>query len=112
MIYNSIPFAVFLPIIFILYWICPSKYRYLFLLAASFYFYMYMDPKYIFFLLGTVTVSYLLALALDSARDVFRKKLYLFIGILALIGVLALLKYSGFIIEIAGLPSQIGRAHV
>ncbi len=66
---------------------------------------MYMDPKYIFFLLGTVTVSYLLALALDSARDVFRKKLYLFIGILALIGVLALLKYSGFIIEIAGLPS-------
>ena len=105
MIYNSIPFAVFLPIIFILYWICPSKYRYLFLLAASFYFYMYMDPKYIFFLLGTVTVSYLLALALDSARDVFRKKLYLFIGILALIGVLALLKYSGFIIEIAGLPS-------
>ena len=64
-----------------------------------------MDPKYIFFLLGTVTVSYLLALALDSARDVFRKKLYLFIGILALIGVLALLKYSGFIIEIAGLPS-------
>ncbi len=105
MIYNSIPFAVFLPIIFILYWICLSKYRYLFLLAASFYFYMYMDPKYIFFLLGTVTVSYLLALALDSARDVFRKKLYLFIGILALIGVLALLKYSGFIIEIAGLPS-------
>ena len=105
MIYNSIPFAVFLPIIFILYWICPSKYRYLFLLAASFYFYMYMDPKYLFFLLGTVTVSYLLALALDSARDVFRKKLYLFIGILALIGVLALLKYSGFIIEIAGLPS-------
>ncbi len=105
MIYNSIPFAVFLPIIFILYWICPSKYRYLFLLAASFYFYMYMDPKYIFFLLGTVTISYLLALALDSARDVFRKKLYLFIGILALIGVLALLKYSGFIIEIAGLPS-------
>lgn len=105
MIYNSIPFAVFLPIIFILYWICPSKYRYLFLLAASFYFYMYMDSKYIFFLLGTVTVSYLLALALDSARDVFRKKLYLFIGILALIGVLALLKYSGFIIEIAGLPS-------
>ncbi len=105
MIYNSIPFAVFLPIIFILYWICPSKYRYLFLLAASFYFYMYMDPKYIFFLLGTVTVSYLLALALDSARDVFRKKLYLFIGSLALIGVLALLKYSGFIIEIAGLPS-------
>ncbi len=105
MIYNSIPFAVFLPIIFILYWICPSKYRYLFLLAASFYFYMYMDPKYIFFLLGTVTVSYLLALALDSARDVFKKKLYLFIGILALIGVLALLKYSGFIIEIAGLPS-------
>ena len=105
MIYNSIPFAVFLPIIFILYWICPSKYRYLFLLAASFYFYMYMDPKYIFFVLGTVTVTYLLALALDSARDVFRKKLYLFIGILALIGVLALLKYSGFIIEIAGLPS-------
>ncbi len=105
MIFNSIPFAVFLPIIFILYWACPAKYRYIFLLAASFYFYMYMNPKYIFFLLGTTAVSYFLALALESAKDVFRKKLYLSIGLLALIGVLALLKYSNFVIEIAGLPS-------
>ncbi len=48
MIFNSIGFAVFLPIIFILYWICPAKYRYLFLLAASFYFYMQTDRRDIF----------------------------------------------------------------
>ena len=43
MIFNSMAFAIFLPITFVLYWICPAKYRYIFLLAASFYFYMYLD---------------------------------------------------------------------
>lgn len=108
MIFNSMAFAVFLPTIFILYWICPAKYRYIFLLAASFYFYMAMDKRYALLLLSIAIVSFFLALALQSAaslpdkgwdRDRKRcllKKIYLLAGIILLAGCLILLKYTGF----------------
>lgn len=105
MLFNSMAFAIFLPVIFILYWIFPAKYRYIFLLAASFYFYMYMDVKYVFFLLFTAAVSFFLALSLQKAKSSAKKKLCLFIGILLLIGILALLKYLDFIFEAIGIAS-------
>lgn len=98
-------FAIFLPITFVLYWICPAKYRYIFLLAASFYFYMYLDASYILFLLSTAVVTFSLAIALQTAKTPSLKKAYLLIGVLLLIGILALLKYMGFFLEITGLPS-------
>lgn len=117
MIFNSVIFAVFLPVIFILYWICPAKYRYLFLLAASFYFYMQMDRRYILLLLSTAALSFFFALALQSAdslpesgkstkRDIrILKKIYLLAGILLLVGCLAVFKYLDFFFEAAGLTS-------
>ncbi len=119
MIFNSIGFAVFLPIIFILYWICPAKYRYLFLLAASFYFYMQTDRRYIFLLLSTAALSYFLALALQSANSLpgngecekrkirMLKKIYLLAGILLLTGCLVIFKYLDFFFEAAGLASPV-----
>lgn len=117
MIFNSVIFAVFLPVIFILYWICPAKYRYLFLLAASFYFYMQMDRRYILLLLSTAALSFFLALALQSADSLpesgkstkrnirILKKIYLLAGILLLVGCLAVFKYLDFFFEAAGLTS-------
>lgn len=119
MIFNSIAFAVFLPIIFILYWICPAKYRYLFLLAASFYFYMQTDKRYIFLLLSTAALSYFLALALQAANSLpgngecekrkirMLKKIYLLAGILLLTGCLVIFKYLDFFFEAAGLASPV-----
>lgn len=117
MIFNSVIFAVFLPVIFILYWICPAKYRYLFLLAASFYFYMQMDRRYILLLLSTAALSFFLALALQSTDSLpesgkstkrnirILKKIYLLAGILLLVGCLAVFKYLDFFFEAAGLTS-------
>lgn len=107
-------FAVFLPVVFILYWICPAKYRYLFLLAASFYFYMHMDMRYAFLLLFTAAVSFFLALALQSANSRpengasekrkirLLKKIYLLAGIILLAGCLFTFKYLDFFFEAAG----------
>lgn len=106
MLFNSMAFAIFLPIIFILYWICPAKYRYLFLLAVSYYFYMCLDVKYVFFLLFTTLVSYFLARALPSAKTAASKKGLLVCGILALTGVLFLLKYLNFFFEITGVIAR------
>lgn len=105
MLFNSMAFAIFLPVIFILYWFFPAKYRYIFLLAASFYFYMYMDFEYVFFLLFTAAVSFFLALALQSAGTPASKRFCLFLGVLLLIGVLALLKYLDFFFEITRIDS-------
>lgn len=98
-------FAIFLPIVFILYWFFPHKYRYLFLLAASFYFYMYMDIRYAVFLFSAAALSFSLALSIQKAKTSSSKKMFLFIGILILAGILVLMKYLGFFLELTGLPS-------
>lgn len=102
MLFNSMAFAIFLPIVFVLYWVCPPKLRYIFLLAVSFYFYMCLDVKYIFLLLFTTVISYLLARAFESAGSLLQKRLCLLIGIFSLAGVLFLFKYLDFFFEIAG----------
>lgn len=102
MLFNSMAFAIFLPIIFILYWICPFKYRYLFLLIVSYYFYLSLNVKYIFLLLFTTVISYGLARMLYKAQTIFIKKIYLAVGIFMLIGVLFLFKYLNFFFETLG----------
>lgn len=106
MFFNSIAFAIFLPVIFILYWICPQKYRYLSLLLASYYFYLSLDVKYIFLLLATTLISYTLGRLLDSTEKQLLKRLYLSAGILSLAGVLFLFKYLAFFFEIVALAAK------
>ena len=45
MLFNSFGYAVFLPIVFILYWIVPGKYRWIILLMSSYYFYASWGPS-------------------------------------------------------------------
>lgn len=99
-------FAIFLPIVFILYWICPTKYRYIFLIAVSYYFYMSLDVKYAFLLLFTTIISYALAIAMESTKAKQARNLILFIGILSLAGILFLFKYLDFFFEIAAAFAQ------
>lgn len=106
MLFNSISFAIFLPIVFLLYWICPVKYRYLFLLAASYYFYMSLDVKYIFLLLFTTVLSYGLARFFHFAQNPAAKRFGLCSGIILLIGVLFLFKYLDFFFQTINLLTQ------
>ena len=45
-LFNSLAYAVFLPVVFILYWVLPHKARWPLLLAASYYFYMSWNAAY------------------------------------------------------------------
>lgn len=47
--FNSLTFAIFLPIVFILYWTIPYKFRWILMLVASYYFYMSWNAKYVLF---------------------------------------------------------------
>lgn len=105
MLFHSLAFAMFLPVIFILYWTCPARCRCVFLLAASLWFYAYADIRYVFFLLFAVSVSFFSALAVQDTHSCILKKIYLLAGIFLLAGCLILVKYLSFFLDAAGLPS-------
>lgn len=94
MLFNSMAFAIFLPIVFILYWVCPVRYRYLFMIGASYYFYMCMDIRYAALLLFTTAVSYGLALGMEHSGSTRLRNFLFGTGIALLSAPLLLFKYS------------------
>lgn len=99
MLFNSITFAIFLPIVFILYYLIPHRYRWAFLLAASYLFYMNLHIGYGLLLLLSTILTYVLALRLERAESARRKKQCLLCGIFPLLLILLFYKTAGPIIN-------------
>lgn len=97
MLFNSFAFAIFLPIVFCLYWALPHKYRWSLLLVASYYFYMSWNPKYVFLIFFTTAVSFFAAILLEKATDKKKKKFILYISAILCLGVLVYFKYFNFV---------------
>lgn len=107
MLFNSFAFAVFLPIVFILYWILPKKCQWLVILVSSYYFYMSWNVRYVFLILLTTVISYATAILLEKEENIKRRKLYLAAAFLSCLGVLFFFKYFNFIsASIAGVMQQ------
>ncbi len=92
MLFNSMTFAVFLIAVFLLYHIVPARYRWIFLLAASYVFYMNLHVAYGLLLFFTTVLTYFLALCLEKAADSHAKKRCLLGGVLPLVGILLVFK--------------------
>ena len=100
MVFNSIAFVVFLPIVVVLFYLLPHKWRWLMLLAASCVFYMWFVPKYILILLITIVIDYSAGLLMERHADTPKlKKAYLIISIVSTLTVLVVFKYLNFITE-------------
>ena len=100
MVFNSIEFLIFLPIVVALFYVLPQKARWLMLLAASCVFYMWFVPKYILILLVTIVVDFAAGLLMERYADQPRKKKAFFIfSIVSTLTVLVIFKYLGFITE-------------
>ena len=98
MIFSSITFLYyFLPVLLLVYFIVPNKYKNLVLFIASLVFYFYGEPIYIFLMLFTIFVTYICALLMDKSKE--NKKVFLIISILISLALLGLFKYSDFFIE-------------
>lgn len=102
MSFNSVNFLFFFPIVVILYYIIPRKVRYIWLLVASYYFYMSWNPKYAI-LIATSTI---LTWGTGWLVEVFKAKgkgrsssIFLTICIVANLGILFLFKYMDFAID-------------
>ncbi|MDE6414469.1 MAG: hypothetical protein K2K48_03560 [Anaeroplasmataceae bacterium] len=101
MLFNSIEFLIFLPIVFILYWIMPKKYRWIILLIASYIFYMYWNWKLVFLILFTTIVSYICSLLVEKFQEKKGlKRGVVIVSTILCLGVLLFFKYFNFFYEI------------
>lgn len=96
MLFNSFSFALFLPIVFLLYWALPHRFRWILLLVSSYYFYMSWNAKYVVLILFTTVISYATALLVEKARTRRLKKLYMLTAVIASLAVLFFFKYFNF----------------
>ena len=98
MLFNSIEFLIFFPVVAAVFFLLPHKLRRYFLLAASCFFYMSFIPKYILILLFTTIVDYSGALLIEKFRDDRKKaKLFFILALCCNIGLLVWFKYLGVI---------------
>lgn len=109
MLFNSVTFAVFLITAFILYHIVPARFRWFFLLAASYIFYMNLHVAYGLLLFFTTVLIYFMALALEKADDKSRKLRCLMGGILPLVGILLVFKLGSPVINKLNALADAGR---
>ncbi|MCB4755572.1 MAG: MBOAT family protein [Elusimicrobia bacterium] len=97
MLFNSLHFFIFFPLVTTGFFILPHRFRWIWLLFASCYFYMAFIPIYILILLFTISIDYVAGLLIEGARGV-RRRQFLILSLIANIGVLAVFKYLNFTI--------------
>jgi alginate O-acetyltransferase complex protein AlgI len=98
MLFNSLSFTLFFPLVTLVYFLLPHAWRWAWLLLASCYFYMAFVPIYIVILAGTIVVDYFAGLWIDKCEGK-KRKAALVVSIVANVGVLAIFKYYNFINE-------------
>ena len=100
MLFNSLPFLIFFPVVTLVYYLLPYRWRWCWLLAASCFFYMWFKPIYILILLTTILIDYSAALMIERSRDNPRKsKAWLVASIVSTLTVLFIFKYQGLFHE-------------
>lgn len=109
MLFNSTGFLIFLPIVVLGYYIIPEKGKKMWLLLASYFFYMCWNAKYALLILTSTVVTYFCGVFLekvktmDIAEDekIKRKKLVMVISLVINLGILAYFKYTNFFLSLA-----------
>jgi len=99
MLFNSLEYAIFLPIVFLMYWWLPHRFRWMLMLMASYYFYMCWNVKYVVLILFTTGISYIAAIKMEQSDNTKDKKCILAITFIACLGVLFFFKYFNFFSE-------------
>jgi len=102
MLFNSIDFAIFLPIVFILYWFATNKnlkLQNLLIVAASYLFYGWWDWRFLSLILFSTIVDYSVGLGLLKQENQTKRKILLWTSILVNLGFLGFFKYYNFFLD-------------
>ena len=102
MLFNSLDFAIFLPIVFILYWFVTQKHLKLqnaLIVVASYVFYGWWDWRFLSLILFSTVVDYLIGQRLRTEDKQSKRKILLWISIIVNLGFLGFFKYYNFFLE-------------
>ncbi len=102
MLFNSLDFAIFFPIVFILYWLLFSdsvKSQNIFILSVSYFFYGWWDPKFLILIFTSSLIDFLIGKFLYKKKFYNYKKILLLLSISANLGFLGFFKYYNFFVE-------------
>ncbi|HRH63565.1 MAG TPA: MBOAT family protein, partial [Bacteroidia bacterium] len=96
---SSIFLLYFLPLFFIGYYLLPVKFKNIFLLFSSVFFYSWGAPKFIFVIIGTTILDFFLVRKMYYAEKKWQQKLFLVLSLSMNLGLLFYFKYFNFFIE-------------
>ena len=96
MVFNSIDFVFFFPIVYFLYIIGTKRYQNILLLFSSYFFYGYWDYRYLSLLFISTVVDYFSSLGIVRSTSPGRKKFFLILSLASNLGILGFFKYFNF----------------
>ncbi|MBN2350165.1 MAG: MBOAT family protein [Bacteroidales bacterium] len=96
MLFNSLEFIFFFPLVVALYFALSPKYRWILLLIASYYFYMCWNYKYVVLIFTTTFINYIAGIQIYKSERRKVKKFYLIAGLVTSLGILFFFKYFNF----------------
>ena len=102
MLFNSVSFAIFLPIVFALYWFAANrnfKWQNILLLVSSYYFYACWDYRFLFLLIFSTLLDYFTGIKMHEAKNDRMKKFWFWLSISINLGFLGVFKYYNFFVE-------------
>ena len=102
MLFNSVAFVIFLPVVFCVYWFVLNRKlvnQNVFLLISSYFFYGWWDPRFLLLIIFSTGLDYIVALKIDKAINPRIRKRWLALSLIANLGTLGAFKYFNFFID-------------
>ncbi|MBC7511159.1 MAG: MBOAT family protein [Ferruginibacter sp.] len=102
MLFNSLSFLIFFPVVFFLYWFVTKgnlKWQNILLLAASYYFYACWDWRFLFLLIFSTLLDYFTGLKMEQCEEKKKKKFWFWLSVIINLGFLGIFKYYNFFVH-------------
>lgn len=96
MLFSTAAFAVFMTVVFLIYWLMPHRFRWIIILAANAWFYISYDVRYLAVILITMLASYICAILIEKQSIDKKKKTIMAAGIVVTLSLLLVFKYLNF----------------
>lgn len=96
MLFNTLDFIFFLPLVVLFYYLIPQKYRWILLLLASYYFYMSWKVEYVLLIAFSTLVDYFTGLRMEKSKSKNRRRRWLILSLASNLGLLLFFKYFNF----------------
>ena len=96
MLFNSLHFVLFFPVVLVVYFLLPARRRWVWLLVCSYYFYMAWKPAYVLVIWLLTGVDYVAGLAIAGARNPTTRRAFLGLSLTSNLTLLFAFKYFNF----------------